>query len=181
MILVGRQMTQTYPAFNNHYQIELRPGVSIPMPEPIGLNTQASITSGRLVQLAGLCRETATVAEMDARDARFVHPKFMTAAGYPVFSWRAALAVSFAVKGYRPGSKDFFRLATPDEEAQAKESEVALRAAAKAWSCNHCAEFMDMKEAETKPFILQHLRSKYLFILPFGFDSPVDYNTEGMA
>lgn len=50
------------------------------------------------------------------------------------------------------------RLAMDDEEAEAKENEEYIRAAAKAWSCNHCPQFLLSDEAETRNAILEHLR-----------------------
>jgi hypothetical protein len=66
-----------------------------------------------------------------------------------------------AFRGQKLDTDQSFRLATPEEEAQAKQSEESLRALAKAWSCNHCHDFLEASEAESQTFILEHLRSRY--------------------
>jgi hypothetical protein len=55
---------------------------------------------------------------------------------------------------------DECRLATDEEEKAAKEAEPALRDEARAWACNHCHNFLEASEAQTKPFIFQHLKEE---------------------
>ena len=50
-----------------------------------------------------------------------------------------------------------FRLATAEEEAEAKEHEEPLRASAQAWSCNHCTQFLRSDAAGTQDDVLEHL------------------------
>ncbi|KAJ3512541.1 hypothetical protein NMY22_g15306 [Coprinellus aureogranulatus] len=132
------------------------------MPYGFTLNTDVSAISAKLIRLAGLNRDTATVDEMDEKDPRFVHPDFLTEVGYPVFTWRASvcrLMVRLQWKVF--GIGEIFRLATAEEEAQIKERERSLRESAKAWTCNHCIESLDATNTGTKPVILEHLLSAH--------------------
>ncbi|KAJ3534651.1 hypothetical protein NMY22_g6826 [Coprinellus aureogranulatus] len=85
-----------------------------------------------------------------------------TAIGYPIFTWRTALGLNVLLReeSYRStGSK--FRLATAEEEAEAKDNEDTLRAAKKSWSCNHCPDFLDPESAETLDVVIEHLRGEH--------------------
>ncbi|TEB28021.1 hypothetical protein FA13DRAFT_826041 [Coprinellus micaceus] len=149
MVLVGWPMINAYSTTHRSSQ-QLRDGVYISMPAGFAFNRYSSLVSGKLVKLAGMNPRKATVGEMDRRDPRFVHTAFFTEKGYPVLTWRVALSL----------------LATPEEEAQAKQSEESLRALAKAWSCNHCHDFLEASEAESQTFILEHLRSRHGIAAP---------------
>ena len=49
------------------------------------------------------------------------------------------------------------RLATMEEKTAAKAFEVIAREQAKAWACNHCIQYLEASDADTKPAILAHL------------------------
>ena len=49
------------------------------------------------------------------------------------------------------------RLATEEEEREAKEAERSLREAAKAWSCNHCFDYLGVGKTESLSLIRRHL------------------------
>jgi len=50
------------------------------------------------------------------------------------------------------------RLATEQEEREAKEGESARREAAKAWSCNHCYDHLGVGKTESLPVVKKHLK-----------------------
>ena len=78
------------------------------------------------------------------------------------------LSLYEAFRGHKLDTDHSFRLATPEEEAQAKHNEESLRALAKAWSCNHCHDFLEASQAESKALILEHLKSRYSLIFSLG-------------
>ena len=52
------------------------------------------------------------------------------------------------------------RLATEEENSAAKAFEVIARQQAKAWACNHCPQYLQASDADTKPAVLAHLAEK---------------------
>ncbi|RXW23703.1 hypothetical protein EST38_g2171 [Candolleomyces aberdarensis] len=163
--LIGWDMIAWLPCVQR-LGFELRPGVKVDRPSEILYDDRGSEVSSGLISLAGLDPAEATIADMDARDARYVllsgllhHFCIDT---YPVFTWRAALY--FVADKYRcPEDWDppTFRLATPEETDRARQHSAALQESAKAWSCNHCHDFFDEELAETKSTIVQHVKDMH--------------------
>ncbi|KAJ3515974.1 hypothetical protein NMY22_g14314 [Coprinellus aureogranulatus] len=160
-VLVGWNMIGAH-LYEYSRLLEVRPGVRVEVPEEFAYNDRESRVSSKLITLAGLDPATATARDMDARDPRFVHVEVFTAIGYPIFTWRTALGLNVLLReeSYRStGSK--FRLATAEEEAEAKDNEDTLRATKKSWSCNHCPDFLDPESAETLDVVIEHLRGEH--------------------
>jgi len=67
------------------------------------------------------------------------------------------------VNEFRNASRGTLRLATEEEEREAKEGERGRREAAKAWSCNHCYDYLGLGKTESFPVIRGHLKNKCVF------------------
>ncbi|KAF5317326.1 hypothetical protein D9611_003573 [Ephemerocybe angulata] len=154
--LIGRDMVCTH-TWERRRKMELRPGVFVDVPSKYELNSDGCRACGSIIIIAGLPQETATIPEMDAKDARFVCKLCVSMNGYNVFTWRAA-----AQHVWLDGNPNHsMRLATEEEEKMSKENELALREGAKAWSCNHCRAFLEPSASQTKPVVLEHLKSEH--------------------
>jgi hypothetical protein len=93
--LIGWDMIAWLPSVE-HLGFELRPGVNVDRPSKVQYNDRGSKVCSRLIFIAGLKSATATIADMDARDPRYVlrHSAFLCHLRidtYPVFTWRAAV------------------------------------------------------------------------------------------
>jgi hypothetical protein len=95
LTLIGWDMIAWLPEIKPS-KFELRPGVKVNGPSEIQYNARGSKVCSKLISMAGLEPATATIAEMDARDPRYVlrglvrHLKIDT---YPVFTWRAVVCL----------------------------------------------------------------------------------------
>ncbi|KAF6746736.1 hypothetical protein DFP72DRAFT_1076071 [Ephemerocybe angulata] len=154
--LIGRDMVCTH-TWAKRRKMELRPGVSVDMPSKYEFNSDVSKACSSVITVAGLPPATATIAEMDAKDARFVCKLCVSMNGYNVFTWRAAARHVW----FGGNQNHSMRLATEEEEKMSKENELALREGAKAWSCNHCRAFLEPSASRTKPVVLEHLKSEH--------------------
>ncbi|KAJ2922786.1 hypothetical protein H1R20_g14291, partial [Candolleomyces eurysporus] len=117
---------------------------------------EASDISYKLVSLAGLDPKTATIAEMDSKDARFALVKACMDD-----TWTDTYQLCYVSDEHRSPIFWYppkFRLATAEETETARQHTATVRETAKAWSCNHCHEFFEAWNAEAKPVIFQHLK-----------------------
>lgn len=168
-ILVGWDMIATHSYGKNTKQW-LLPGVPVDHPRVIRRNVKASEHAQRLLGAAGFRRGT-TVKMVDDRDPRFV---CNTCAGAcKVFTFRAAVShahyltrrcsthrVLDKLGHLHDNDSHKFRCADRREADAAKDNEGPARERAKAWSCNHCVQYLEASDADTKQAVLDHLADK---------------------
>lgn len=164
--------------------IEYRPGVRVMKPYcDVTLHEKSTPLSSILITLAGLDPATATIAGMDARDARFAFTRKSIpcwwGSDYMVFTWRGLVSchlqpnrhwiligrpqlLDFAEEYHRHGlDPPTIRLASEEEADMSRTHSSSLLSTAKAWSCNHCQKFFAEANAETKSVILNHVQERY--------------------
>ncbi|TEB06376.1 hypothetical protein FA13DRAFT_1807138 [Coprinellus micaceus] len=167
-VLVGWDMIATH-RHKGHSTTWLRPGVPVHVPRAFVYNTRSSEDSRRLIAFADLPEEV-TVAELDEKDPRFAWEHEGGPYVLTVFTWRAMLAHLYVNRihatQYRP------RLATEEEKSATKAFEVTARQQAKAWACNHCPQYLQASDADTKPAVLAHLAERHAITGP---EMPKDY------
>ncbi|TEB06374.1 hypothetical protein FA13DRAFT_1164829 [Coprinellus micaceus] len=167
-VLVGWDMITTH-RHKGHSTVWLRPRVPVHASRAFDYNHSSSVDSRRLVALANL-PQNVTVTELDERDPRFAWEHEGGPYVLTVFTWRAMLAHLYVNRihatQYRP------RLATEEEKSAAKAFEVTARQQAKAWACNHCPQYLQASDADTKPVVLAHLAEKHGVTEP---EMPTDY------
>jgi hypothetical protein len=173
-VLVGWEMIATH-RHKGHSTTWLRPGVPVHVPRAFVYNTRSSEDSRRLIAFADLPEEV-TVAELDEKDPRFAWEHEGGPYVLTVFTWRAM------VRPHRSGETTKYiltmlqlahlyvnrihatqyrpRLATEEEKSAAKAFEVTARQQAKAWACNHCPQYLQASDADTKLAVLAHLAER---------------------
>ncbi|KAJ3520657.1 hypothetical protein NMY22_g12655 [Coprinellus aureogranulatus] len=163
-VIVGWDMIATHSVMG-HSKVWSSPAIFAEVPKPFRANATVFREADRLLTMARLPRET-TLATMDERDLRFVcdacHGRVR------VFTWRAALCHIdlYGIRNHK------MRLAKPREARAAKDNEGPAREQTKAWSCNHCLQFLEIANATTKSAILGHLADEHGIANP---QTPEDY------
>lgn len=152
------------------------------------LDKNSSKLSSTLIELAGLDPATATIEQMEERDARFVLMKQYSGAAYRfreltarrIFAWRGAVCVFNLLSSsemvhvlmqvqyyvdcgpvYGRSPQPIFRLATEEGTQAAREHTASLEQTARVWSSNHCHAFYGAADVVSKPAILDHLKNEH--------------------
>ncbi|KAJ3504125.1 hypothetical protein NMY22_g18024 [Coprinellus aureogranulatus] len=163
-VIAGWDMIATH-SVKGPLKVWSEPAIFAEVPKPFRVNGTVSREADRLLTMARLPRET-TLATMDERDLRFVCEACW--GGVKVFTWRAALSHidRYGIRDHK------MRPAKPREARAAKDNEGPAREQTKAWSCNHCLQFLEIANATTKSAILGHLADEHGIANP---QTPEDY------
>ncbi|KAJ2935035.1 hypothetical protein H1R20_g2022, partial [Candolleomyces eurysporus] len=158
------RVLQGWPMIASHCCVggvnTLRNGAALAMPNNVVVDRELSAISYILLKLVGLPPDTTAVSEMDEKDARFVCVPCFSERTYQIFTWRGVI-YHVACGGHQStDTMPPFRLATPEDTKLARRATIARRDKAKAWSCNHCLDFIEADNAETKDVVLQHINDK---------------------
>ncbi|RXW18805.1 hypothetical protein EST38_g7058 [Candolleomyces aberdarensis] len=112
-----------------------------------------------IITTAGLDPSTASLADMDQKDARFVCDNCFSARFKNIYTWRGALL--HGPRHFSYTKNPTFTIAPDTLAAEAKTASASIRQSARAWSCNHCHSFIDEADAQTQEFIFEHLKTQH--------------------
>ncbi|KAJ2935037.1 hypothetical protein H1R20_g2020, partial [Candolleomyces eurysporus] len=127
-------------------------------------NENFSTVASNIITTAGLDPSTASLADMDQKDARFICDNCFSARLKNIYTWRGALSHGTRHLSYTKNPT--FTIAPDALAAEAKTASASIQQSACAWSCNHCHSFSREADAQTQGFIFEHLETEHAISNP---------------
>ncbi|KAF9553640.1 hypothetical protein CPC08DRAFT_822184 [Agrocybe pediades] len=135
----------------------------------LSFSRKGSDVAKKLVELVGLDPHRATIADMDAREERFLCTQCVYSnkfrAWYRIdYSWQDA--VSHAVSSPHGEETATFELISPSKLNQYRQDEVSMSPSwrYRQWTCAHCLDYFN--DHARHPDIIQHVTTEHQILMP---------------